>query len=95
MKNVRAERLAQKFHEAYERLAPAYGYRTREAPAVPWKKVPEPNRSLLIAVCAELLADGDRALDSVLDSVIRTLDGIVDTLTPAAEGDAQPPQEAP
>jgi len=51
-----AEELAQRFHEAYERLAPSFGYRTREASAKPWSEVPEQNRALMVAVCAEILA---------------------------------------
>jgi hypothetical protein len=51
-----AERLAQRFHETYERLAPNFGYKTREASAKPWSEVPVNNRALMIAVCAELLA---------------------------------------
>lgn len=47
--------LAQQFHETYERLAPSFGYETREASAKPWADVPEQNRRLMIAVCAELL----------------------------------------
>jgi hypothetical protein len=50
-----AEALARRFHETYERLAPEYGYRTREASAVPWDDVPEANKGLMIAVCGELL----------------------------------------
>jgi hypothetical protein len=50
-----AAALAQRFHETYERLAPYFGYRTRKESAVPWEKVPEANRRLMIAVCAELL----------------------------------------
>lgn len=53
------EDLAQRFHEAYERLAPDFGYATREASAKPWAQVPEQNRSLMIAVCAELLDSGE------------------------------------
>jgi hypothetical protein len=49
-----AEALARRFHEAYERLAPAHGYETRSVSAVPWEQVPEQNRRLMIAVCAEL-----------------------------------------
>lgn len=49
--------LAQAFHEAYERLAPHFGYKTREASAKPWADVPLENRALMAAVCAELLAD--------------------------------------
>lgn len=51
-----AEKLAARFHEAYERLAPSFSYETREASALPWKDVPENNRQLMIAVCAEILA---------------------------------------
>jgi hypothetical protein len=50
-----AEQLARLFHETYERLAPLFGYETREASAVPWEEVPESNKKLMIAVCAELL----------------------------------------
>jgi hypothetical protein len=49
------EEIARKFHEAYERLAPAFGYATREASRKPWADVPAQNRDLMIAVCAEIL----------------------------------------
>ncbi len=49
------ERTAQRFHEAYERLAPRFGYTTRRKSAVPWEDVPEANRRLMVAVCAEVL----------------------------------------
>lgn len=49
-----AETLAQRFHEAYERLAPEYGYETRPDSAVPWNDVPEQNRALMVAVCREM-----------------------------------------
>jgi hypothetical protein len=55
MPDIPAEAVARRFHEAYERLAPDFGYRTREASAKPWNEVPEQNRALMIAVCAELL----------------------------------------
>jgi hypothetical protein len=48
--------LARAFHEAYERLAPDYGYKTREASAKPWAEVPADNRLLMTAVAAEILA---------------------------------------
>lgn len=48
------EDLARSFHEAYERLAPDHGYSTREESRLPWADVPEPNRSLMIAVCEEI-----------------------------------------
>ena len=49
-----AETIARQFHEAYERLAPSFGYETREASAVPWVEVPEENRRLMIAVAGEV-----------------------------------------
>ena len=51
-----AERVAMRFHAAYERLAPEFGYKTREASAKPWDEVPEPNRRLMTRVVAELMA---------------------------------------
>jgi hypothetical protein len=51
------EGLARLFHEAYERLAPEYGYKTREASAVPWEKVPENNKRLMIATVAAVAPD--------------------------------------
>ena len=52
-----AERIAKAFHESYERQAPAFGYETREDSAVPWEDVPEQNKSLMIAVVDDLLAN--------------------------------------
>jgi hypothetical protein len=49
------EKLAQIFHETYERLAPEFSYQTRKASAVPWEDVPENNKRLMVAVCAEIL----------------------------------------
>lgn len=49
------EELAQYFHDTYERLAPEFGYKTRDESAVPWDKVPENNRKLMIAVCTSVL----------------------------------------
>lgn len=54
----RAEAIAAEFHAAYERLAPAHGYETRKASAVPWEQVPANNRALMTAVAAELLDRG-------------------------------------
>lgn len=50
------EEMARAFHEAYERLAPSFGYKTREVSAVPWVQVPEANRNLMVAVAGEVLA---------------------------------------
>jgi hypothetical protein len=51
----RAEDIAQAFHESYERLAPRFGYETRESSAVPWSEVPAENKALMVAVASELL----------------------------------------
>jgi hypothetical protein len=50
-----AEELAKLFHETYEELAPNYGYTTRRSSAVSWEDVPEPNKSLMIAVAKRVL----------------------------------------
>lgn len=52
---VEAESMAQRFHEAYERLAPSFGYETRRESAKPWAEVPDSNRRLMTAVCEEIL----------------------------------------
>jgi hypothetical protein len=58
------ERIARAFHEAYERLAPGFGYETREESATAWENVPDANRRLMVATVADLrqrgvLANGD------------------------------------
>lgn len=50
------EAAARLFHETYERLAPEFGYKTREASAKPWDQVPEQNRALMVATVREVLA---------------------------------------
>ncbi len=51
---ITATELAVKFHEIYERLAPAHGYETRQETR---RFDPtSPNGRLMIAVCAEILA---------------------------------------
>jgi hypothetical protein len=52
-----AEALAKRFHETYERLAPQYAYKTQVSSAVDWTEVPRNNKLLMIAVCAEILAE--------------------------------------
>jgi hypothetical protein len=60
---VNPEQLAERFHETYERLAPDFGYETRRDSARPWAEVPEQNRALMIAVCAEILTWWGEAKD--------------------------------
>lgn len=57
-----AEKIARAFHEAYERLAPAYSYKTRKASAVDWVDVPENNRALMVATVQDLIDRGDVAV---------------------------------
>jgi hypothetical protein len=54
---LRAEKLAQQFHETYERLAPQFGYETRKESAKPWSDVPDQNKQLMIAVCGEIIIE--------------------------------------
>jgi len=53
-----AAKVAQQFHETYERLAPAFGYETRPESAKPWAEVPQQNRDLMTAVVANLIGTG-------------------------------------
>lgn len=53
-----AEQIARAFHEVYEELAPQFGYKTRNASAVPWQDVPENNRALMLATVQKLLDSG-------------------------------------
>lgn len=55
MSDRTVEQLAQAFHEAYERLAPGFGYETRAESAVPWADVPDANRELMMAVVGEVV----------------------------------------
>lgn len=55
---VEAEALARFFHETYERLAPTFGYETREASAVAWENVPAHNRGLMIETASEVIRAG-------------------------------------
>lgn len=51
-------KVARAFHEAYEALAPAFGYETRKESAVPWDEVPEKNRVLMCSVVQALISEG-------------------------------------
>ena len=52
-----AKGLAHQFHETYERLAPQFGYETKEETRQFQEDTP--NGRLMIAVCSELLASND------------------------------------
>jgi hypothetical protein len=70
-----AELWAGLFHDAYEELAPKFGYETRRESAVPWSDVPRKNRLLMSAVCervltafsADLLAELSRYRQALTD----------------------------
>lgn len=49
------EDLAMLFHAIYETMAPSHGYKTRDESRVEWEALPEANRSLMVAVCSEVL----------------------------------------
>jgi len=76
-----AEKLAKRFHETYERLAPRFGYVTREDSAVSWENVPEQNKNLMIAVCSELI-------NKIPKDVPRYLKLENDELVPSESNDA-------
>lgn len=63
--------LAKKFHEAYERLAPFYGYGTRGETRE--FREGTPNGQLMMAVASELLADLERYDARRLDVQLRVL----------------------
>lgn len=48
-------RIAEAFHESYERLAPEFGWKTQERSAVPWERLNWNQRALMCAVIGELL----------------------------------------
>jgi hypothetical protein len=50
--------IARAFHEAYEKLAPEWGYKTRPESAVPWEQVPAANKGLMCSVIHQLIEDG-------------------------------------
>lgn len=59
------ERVARWFHGHYERLAPEFGYATRQDSAVPWSQVPERNRELMTATAGHVIREVLDALAAV------------------------------
>lgn len=55
---MNAYHIAREFHENYELLAPEFNYKTREASAVPWEKVPQQNKDLMVATVQVLIDRG-------------------------------------
>ncbi len=52
------EKIAKRFHEVYEELAPSRGWETQERSRVPWEDVPSENKKLMIDVVSQLLDEG-------------------------------------
>lgn len=50
-----ARALAERLHEAYERMAPAFGYETREESRKAWPEVPIRNRALMVISVADVI----------------------------------------
>jgi hypothetical protein len=64
------EQIARLFHETYERLAPEYGYKTREASAVSWEQVPVRNHDLMVAVAGVVAkAVRERTVAAVVEAL--------------------------
>jgi hypothetical protein len=63
------EKLAEMFHESYERLAPSFGYKTRDESSKPWAEVPSSNKHLMVAVAAEILKKIRRSQDENLEVI--------------------------
>ncbi len=51
------ERIARRFHELYEDMAPSFGWESQSP--VPWDKLPEANKQLMLAVVGEMLSQGE------------------------------------
>jgi len=64
-----AREVARLFHDAYERLAPGYGWTTNAATAVEWDKLPTANRELMVHVVNVVLDEiGYYRIRSLLSS---------------------------
>lgn len=50
-----AEQLARMFHDAYERLAPDYGWKTQTVSRKQWEELPDGLRLLMLSVCEEII----------------------------------------
>lgn len=75
-----AIRLARFFHETYERLAPNYGYETREASRKPWDAVPEQNKRLMIAVCREVIDSFEKAAVDAIRLALKACEDLESSL---------------
>lgn len=86
------EETARRFHEAYEALAPLFDYRTRIESSVPWERVPDANKKLMIATVRLVLIE--QAIDAARAKKNNNLrhvcgesgyNGMIDQACPACE----------
>ena len=60
MEQNETERVARRFHDIYEQLAPQFGWETQERSAVAWSELPAENRKLMIATVGIVLQELDQ-----------------------------------
>lgn len=63
------EEYTHRFHEAYERRAPDYGWKTQAESAVPWDEVPVMNRALMLDTVNEVFGPLIKERDELLAEV--------------------------
>lgn len=68
MKHEDADRIAKEFHDAYESIAPLFGYVTAAESAVPWDEVPQSNKNVVIATVKYLVDGGVIAVPTRSDN---------------------------
>jgi hypothetical protein len=61
------EAIAKSFHDAYEELAPRFGYETRVDSRTVWDNVPPNNRALMTATVAMVVQESPELLRLALD----------------------------
>ena len=75
--------LAREFHDAYERLAPAYGYTTRQDTR---EFDPDsPNGKLMTAVCSEVLGGMEAEIERLREALQRLFSAGEDTVKYATQ----------
>ena len=74
--------LAVLFHSTYERLAPAFGWRTKKGCNVPFEQLPQRNKALMLATCQTVLNALQEQLSPALPAHNSTK---VESVTPLCE----------
>lgn len=78
-----SEELARKFHDTYERLAPDYGYETRDDTKE--FDPTSPNGQLMIAVCGEVAGQLEAERDELIAALTQQRDEARDLLKKIAD----------